>query len=286
VSMGLCFSRVKMIQILFTAGLLVIWAGCTGEKIEEKNATLPSIKDVSEIAWEKLSKKRIFFGHQSIGNNVIDGMRDVMKENPAIKLDIVETRDMEGLRRPVFAHTHVGKNEDPNSKCEDFTNLIKKGSGDVLDFAALKFCYIDITSATDVGSVFKSYSNTVSSLKEMKSGMKIIHVTVPLKVVQGGFRAWMKRTLRRPIGGYSDNIKRAEYNEKVRIEYTGKDPIFDLARVESTFADGRRCTFLMDGKAYESLVPEYTDDGRHLNQKGRRWVAEQFLIFLANLSTR
>ncbi len=31
-----------------------------------------------------------------------------------------------------------------------------------------------------------------------------------------------------------------------------------------------------------SLVPDYTDDGSHLNEKGRKVVAEQFLLFLVN----
>ena len=43
-------------------------------------------------------------------------------------------------------------------------------------------------------------------------------------------------------------------------------------------------TFTKDGENYYSLVPDYTDDGGHLNEKGRKIVAEQLLILLANLS--
>ncbi len=45
--------------------------------------TLPSIKGVPAETWQKLSQKKIYFGHQSVGNNIIDGIKDIMKENPS-----------------------------------------------------------------------------------------------------------------------------------------------------------------------------------------------------------
>jgi len=240
---------------------------------------------VSDAQWEKLSGKRIFFAHQSVGFNIIDGIRDLMKDHPKIKLNIVETSNPESIRGPVFAHARVGSNGDPNSKCGAFANLIKKASGNALDFALLKFCYVDVTSTTDIERVFSSYSNMVSSIKGLNSGLNLIHLTVPLRVVQSGPRAWVKSVINKPIGGCADNIKRAEYNDRVRTEYSVKDPVFDLAGIESTFADGRRHIFSAGGKTYEALAPAYTDDGGHLNEMGRRWVAEHFLAFLANLPT-
>jgi hypothetical protein len=59
--------------------------------------------------------------------------------------------------------------------------------------------------------------------------------------------------------------------------------IIDIAKIESTYPDGSRCSFTMDGKTYYSMVPEYTSDGGHLNETGRKKVAEQFLILPANL---
>jgi len=60
---------------------------------------------------------------------------------------------------------------------------------------------------------------------------------------------------------------RGEFNRLLRERYA-EDPIFDLAAVTSTYPDGRRETFTLDGKTYESLVPAYTDDGGHLNAVG------------------
>ena len=64
-----------------------------------------------------------------------------------------------------------------------------------------------------------------------------------------------------------------------------KEPVYDLAKMESTFADGKRSSFTKDGKTYHSLVPDYTRDGGHLNETGREIAAEQLLILMAGLST-
>ena len=61
--------------------------------------------------------------------------------------------------------------------------------------------------------------------------------------------------------------------------------LFDLALIEATFPDGSGNVHQKDGQSFQALVPEYTYDGGHLNEKGRRIVAEQLIIFLSNLFT-
>ena len=72
-----------------------------------------------------------------------------------------------------------------------------------------------------------------------------------------------------------NNINRNQFNEILRKEYEGKAPIFDLAKIESTYPDG---------KTSYSMVPDYTYDGGHLNETGRKKAAEQLLVLLANIS--
>ena len=60
-------------------------------------------------------------------------------------------------------------------------------------------------------------------------------------------------------------------------------PVFDFAGIESTRTDGQKETFIINGKTYFNIVPEYTNDGGHLNQAGRINAAEQLLLFLINL---
>jgi len=252
--------------------------------MQEKNISFPSIKDVPESAWKRLSKKKIYFGHQSVGFNIMDGIKDVMKENPQIKLNICETYDPDDLNGGIFAHSRIGYNRDPKSKLDAFAFFIKAGAGAKSDFAFFKYCYVDITGKTDVNEAFSEYKKTMLLLEKNHPNTKLIHVTVPLITVQKGFKARLKKILGRSLRGYCDNIKRNQYNQMVRKEYDGKQPIFDLAAIESTFPDGTRSSFTKAGKTYYSLVPDYTHDGGHLNETGRKIVAEQLIILLANLS--
>jgi len=243
-----------------------------------------SSKNPPETAWQLLSHKKIYFGHQSVGNNIIDGIKDIMKENSKIKLNIVKTNDPKMFTTPIFAHSPIGKNMNPISKIDAFAKFMEQGIGNKADFAFFKFCYVDITRNTDINQIFTYYKNTMKHLKEKYPKTTFIHVTVPLTIVQTGFKVWIKKIIGRPIGGYADNIKRNQFNEMLRNEYKNKEPIFDLALTESTFPDKTRCFFTKEGKTYYSLVPAYTHDGGHLNELGRKIVAEQLLILLANLS--
>lgn len=259
--------------------------------MSEETIKFPSIKDVPASAWEKLSQKKIYFGHHSVGHNIIDGIKDLMKENPKIKLNIVETADQSDFKLGLFAHSGVGKNTDPKSKIDEFAKFINKGIGKKADIAFFKFCYVDVRTGTEVRNVFNDYKNIMSKLMSAYPDTKFIHVTVPLTteptVLQGLIRS-AKNVVKKIIGrpGYypCDNQKRSLFNEMLRKEYEGKEPLFDIAKIESTFPNGKRFTFSNNGKPFFAMVPEYTDDGGHLNKVGRRIVAEQFLIFLAKLN--
>jgi hypothetical protein len=281
------FSKLLTItrQLIAMSLIALALTSCSGGKMEPTTKiTLPSIKDVPAEAWQKLSQKKVYFGHQSVGNNIMDGIKDLMKENPQIKLNIVETDNPSDFNAPVFAHSPIGKNMDPTSKYIDFSEKMTGGLGNKLDIAFFKFCYIDITAATDAEKVFTGYRNSLSLTKKSFPNTTIIHVTTPLRVIQAsGPRTWLKTIIGRPIGGYNDNMKREQFNAILRKEYSGKEPIFDLAAIESTNPDGSRFSFTQDGKTGYALVPAYTNDGGHLNEQGRKLVAEQLLIFLSKL---
>jgi len=69
----------------------------------------------------------------------------------------------------------------------------------------------------------------------------------------------------------------------LRKEYEGKEPLFDIAKFESTLPDGSRTSFSENGKIYYCLASNYTTDGGHLNDLGKKVVAEQLLLFLSKL---
>ncbi len=202
------------------------------------------------------------------------------ERKPANQTKIVETDDPSEFNRPLFAHARVGKNKDPFSKIDAFADFMEKGIGNKADIAFFKFCYVDIGAETDVEKVFSDYKNSLSSLMKTYPKTTFVHVTVPLKSLQSGIKAFVKKIIGRPMWGYDDNIKRNQFNELLRKEYDGKAPIFDLARTESTLPDGKRSSFSKDGKNYYFMVPDYTHDGGHLNELGRKRAAEQLLVVL------
>jgi len=283
-------ASVRAILVTILISLFALGA-CNGGQMAEKSAPFPSIKDVPASSWQKLSEKKIFFGHQSVGNNILDGIKGLMKDNPQIKLNIVQINTPTEFSGPVFAHAWIGQNTKPQSKIEAFTYFLDNGVGNNADIAFFKFCYVDVTARTDVQRLFSAYKNTMSRLKNKFPKIRFIHMTTPLTSKLTGLDAWTRKTknlvkkiIGRPVFGYHDNIERNQFNEMLRREYADKEPLFDLAKIESTFPDGTRASFTKEGKTFYFLVPAYTHDGGHLNEKGRKIVAEQLLILLTNLA--
>ncbi|MEW6442061.1 MAG: hypothetical protein AB1640_14085 [bacterium] len=265
--------------------LLALWAGCTGGESVETDVAPPTIRDVPGASWPRLAARKIFFGHQSVGFNILSGVNDLMQADPQIRLDLVETRDLADRDGGVFAHSRVGRNSDPYTKIRDFSEVVEHGVGGPADIAFFKFCYVDIGADTDVDKLFSAYQTALSELKAHYPETAFVHVTVPLCVTRTSWKTGIKKLLRRQeMWEYDDNVKRNEFNERLLDAYRGKEPVFDLAGVESTFPDGRRCSFVRGGKSYFSLVPEYTYDGGHLNETGRRKAAEPLLVLLAELA--
>jgi len=253
--------------------------------MSEKEFVFKTLHDVSQSAWDNLSEKKIFFGHRSVGNNIIAGIMDLVQQHPKIKLRIVETNDPADFNAPLFGHAKNGENQDPSSKIAGFASALNKGIGNKADIAFFKFCFVDIIDKTDIQKVFGDYVNTMSYLKNKYPKTIFIHVTVPLSVTRTTIKTWIKKIMgKKKIWEYDHNVRKNQFNDLLRDEYGDKEPIFDLARAESTFPDGRRSTFTKEGNSYYSLVPDYTRDGGHLNELGRKKVAEQLLILLANLS--
>ncbi len=279
--------KIPPILVPLLISTLLMTISCSGgemeQKKEEKKVTYNSLKDIPDSAWESLSKKKIYFGHQSVGYNILDGVRDIMKENPKIKLNIVEGNDANLLVPGTLLHSKVGKNTEPKTKIDEFVSFVENGMGKKADAAALKLCYVDIRENADPKALFAEYEAEIEKLRKAYPDLTIIHFTSPLTKLQAGPKAWVKKIIGRTLGGTKENINRHAYNELLRARYKGKEPILDIAEIESTKPDGTRSSFQSDGKTYYSMVPEYTNDGGHLNEVGRKKVAEQFILLVANL---
>jgi hypothetical protein len=260
-----------------------MYLGCEGGKMPDSTDFKAKLSKVPDSAWKSLSEKRIYFGHQSVGDNIIAGIGDIQAHGSRIGLKISKLEKAGAIREPGFYHSYVGRNEDPKSKVDDFVTKIESGLGDSADIAFFKFCYIDVNPSTDVAGLFRHYKNAMEKLKNKFPRVTFIHSTMPLVKLQDGPKAWIKKILGKPLSGMEDNLKRDEYNSLIVSEYGAKEPLFDLAKAESTFPDGARSVITKNGRSFHALVPGFTYDDGHLNEAGRKAVAASLLSFLAQL---
>jgi hypothetical protein len=237
-------------------------------------------------ALERVRTLRLFFGHQSVGNNILDGIRDLDNASPQ-PLNIVETAEAQRFTKPVFAHARLGANHDPRSKIDAFENALRSGIGERVNLAFMKLCYVDVTAKTDVEQVFGHYRSTMDRLAAQYPTMTLVHVTVPVTIMP----SWPQRAIRTLLGrprakAIDDNLARADYNERLRATYGDNAVIFDLAAAQSTYPSGRRNVYRWDKREFSALIPRYSNDGRHLGPHGRRRVAAALLQFLAHQGER
>jgi len=270
--------------------VLLLFQGCQKESTMSKPITGESLDAVSGAAWEKLGGKRIFFGHQSVGMNILDGVEVLLKEHPAIRLNIVKYADPSMFEAPVFAHAEVGQNGDPKSKSEAFERVLETGVGSRADIAFFKFCYMDFSNEAEVLKTFETYQAMIRRVKGKYPNLTLVHVTVPLTRMDAGLGAglkiWIKKGIGKKSGGPYANAGRERLNDLLRKTYGGKDKLFDLAAIESTSPSGEPVTFRHEGKSYPSLYPGYTSDGGHLNESGKRLLAQRLLLFLARIAEK
>ena len=274
---------------LLLCGLFLVPTVGVGQ-LANKHNNYKKLTDVPQRTWDKLATKKFFFGHHSVGSNILQGVEDILKEHPNIKLNIIHARKMgDRIRFPALVHGNVGHNMDPESKIASFKQKIEDGYGLDADIAFFKFCFIDFNPATDIDKLFRKYKDTMDDLIQEYPHVVFAVVTVPLTCYAPGIHGWIKRCkdiIKQVIGKLNiyDHSSANRFNELLLKEYEGKLPVFDLAKFESTRPDGTRIYKMTDGKKNFELFQEYTDDGGHLNALGRKVIGEKFLLFLAEIA--
>lgn len=266
------------INIVFI--ILLTMFACEGNKVKTENNSLFNLDDKFQEKIKFLANKKIYFGHQSIGTNIIDGIVSLSKVNTDDRLSFNKINQDTNFEKSEFFHSFIGKNETPESKISDFKDNINSRFKGNLDIAFMKFCYIDIDPYTDIEKLFENYQHAMNRLKKQYPNILFFHFTVPLKSLQQGPKAWLKRLLGKPVVGYEDNSNREKYNNMMRKVYSNEGSLFDLAEIESTYPSGERAYSDMEGKHIPHLVSEYTDDGSHLNANGQLVVATRLIEFL------
>lgn len=254
------------------------FAACQHSEQENIPVSLPEVK--ADLAT--LANARVFFGHQSVGFDILDGVRRLAQEaGQPVRIEEIQGETPDSL--PGLFHAKVGRNEAPESKCEGFTQVIDKAGANGYAVALLKFCYVDLGSRSLVQSpqqLFELYRKNVDALKASHPNLKLIHVTIPLESDPPGIKTWVKRKIGRSTEKDEVNQKRMAFNGLLRAQFGGPN-LFDIAKLESTHADGTQSAFQSAEGPVETLAQEYTHDGGHLNEAGQKHVALAFIQVIA-----
>lgn len=215
-----------------------------------------------------LSGKAIYFGHQSVGMNIMDGVRTLLAANTGPEPTVVTSSSAASMGSGIWAEAYNGENYDPALKISAFRATLEGGVGARVNVAFMKFCFVDFDDAAKwfqaggtPDGLFAQYRSAMSALRSAYPGVRLVHFTAPL------------------LTDSARNARREQYNALVRAAYQGVEPLFDIALLESTDPSGNRVI----GTYGPALYPGYTTDGGHLNAAGQDKVARALVALLAGL---
>lgn len=227
-----------------------------------------------------LSQRSVYFGHQSVGYNIMDGITDI--HNGSLTMYDLEKAVPDSFPSAYFAHNKIGKNFHPDTKIKSFEENTKTLFAKPPQIAVMKFCFVDIERDTDVEKLFTEYRVMTERFHREFPTVALVHVTAPLTPV-GGIKGQIKNIIKFVLGKEDSNIKRMQFNTELRNTYS-HDNLFDLAALESTYANGKKNCRSKKGFTYDIMLDEYNLDSGHLNVIGRQYVAGEFIKFLAHIT--
>lgn len=275
------FARIR--QAVIGAGIgcgMLLSAAAHAQAIVVDHTTIDVDDKVIPQPWlDKARALRVYFGHQSVGANILDGLDALARQQPAryaVAIEgyssrwkigrMLESDPLQRVSQGGIAHFQVGKNGDGEGKVRDFV----RRAGDrapVADVAMMKLCYVDFPSAKtvqaspDPSRLFATYRDAMEQLEQDNPKLRVVWWTAPLTD--------------------RDNLVREQFNRMVRAYAKDKGKVlFDIADIESHAPNGRP---MADGVG-PVLYTGYTDDGGHLVGRGQMRVARAWWWLAARLA--
>ncbi len=205
---------------------------------------------------EALRTKKVFFGHQSVGQNLVDGAR-------AIGFPFSRVEDGAAFSTASWGDAKIDKNGDPQRKVTSFRMLVgEKGIGAKVDVAAMKLCWIDFESGTDLPALLGKYDEAVQALRAANPKLQILHITPPLTTSDPSL-----------------NERRWKFGRAMIDKYRTDGLVLDLAEIIATTDDGGLC----EKRGAPRLCDGWSSDEGHLNDAGSQRAAKAFVVAVKRL---
>ena len=134
---------------------------------------------------------------RGVGNAIVAGVEGLKQEH-SLPLRVVQTREPATVTGPAFVHFLAGLNRDYASKNAAVLRLLETKTRAQNPLVLLKFCYVDIDSPTDPGTMFEAYRDTVDTIQSEHPDVTVVHATIPLTTVESAVKSSAKQFLGRP----------------------------------------------------------------------------------------
>ena len=273
-------------------------AGGTTIPIDAATLTLTGwagpTRQLTAALFDLAMTRRLFFGHQSVGAQVLTGIGELASDLG--RPDPVEVHLPADPIPPtggMVSDAYVGLNGDGFTKTRgdhtvgeptaepSFAQRIVELQDDI-DTAVLKFCYADLRPGSTHYAIgpytptmlFNEYKTTFAGLEAAFPHITFIYATETIVNVDD----------EDSINGA--NALRMQFNQLIRAEYGDTGRLWDIALAESTDPDGDR---YIDGDGSEYLYIGYASgDLEHISGVdgiGRKAAATPLVLILADIAT-
>lgn len=259
--------------------------GGTGK--ESSGATSQSGSQVRQNL-ERALATRVFFAHQSIGENILNGLPAALASEGLPAPRVVSPDDGSSTEGGVFMHALIGTNGDPLGKIADFQTYVSQVSKAGIDIAILKLCYVDFETSTDVKKVFAAYSSAMERLEAQYPDITFIYTTTPLTAKGSPANAVNANNVHgladASQSGMPIEAVREKYNALVRDRYRDTGRLFDIAALEASVDDGKVMAQEYKGDLHYAMNPELADtDREHLNSTGSKRLGKKLLELIGHV---
>lgn len=238
-------------------------------------STLARESTLSSADFTLFREHRYYFGHQSVGANLMTGLGALGDADARYKISVQWAyQAVSAFQGPGMFDKFVGENYQPYQKISDFDAQVRTTLqvGNHVDVAFTKFCYVDLSESTDVAALAQAYITEMEALETAFTNTTFLWTTAPLTA-----------------SADAANVKRNQYAQLIRnYASTHGKPLYDLAALEAVSASGARCQFTSGGATYDRLCTDWEASAGdpHLNAAAGQRFAKVLALGLIDVLKR